>query len=169
MTESCVSVRRKEVKSHKDYMAQIINEENGWDHNVEGDAVEGTVVCASREEVLQALNEVKRGKALDLQKYHWSWLLLVGVGIQVMAEISQKVLDGFGMPAEWAIGIMVPIFKGMDDIGKCSCYGAVKHLEHGMKVVEKRLENGGEFLGSSLDIFRKKLVYLFKAMKLKEM
>ena len=25
-----------------------------------------------------------------------------GVGIQVMAEICQKVLDGFGMPAGWA-------------------------------------------------------------------
>ena len=24
-----------------------------------------------------------------------------GVGIQVMSEICQKVLDGFGMPVEW--------------------------------------------------------------------
>ena len=40
--ESCVSGRRKEVKS----------EENHWDHNVEGDAVEGPVVCVNREEVL---------------------------------------------------------------------------------------------------------------------
>ena len=43
-----------------------------WDHEVEGDAVEGPVVCVSREEVLQALNETKTGKALDLQKYHYS-------------------------------------------------------------------------------------------------
>ena len=35
-----------------------------------------------------------------------------GVGIQVMAEICQKVLDGFGMSAEWALRILVPIFKG---------------------------------------------------------
>ena len=33
------------------------NEENGLDHNVEGDAVDGAEVGASREEVLQALNE----------------------------------------------------------------------------------------------------------------
>ena len=31
---------------------------------------------------------------------------------------------------------MVPIFKGKGDIMNCSCYGAVKLLEHGMKVVE---------------------------------
>ena len=43
-------------------MERITNEENHWDHDVEGDAVEGPVVCASREEVLQALNKNKTGK-----------------------------------------------------------------------------------------------------------
>ena len=40
-------------------MEGIMNEENDWDHNVEGDAVEGPVVCISREEVLQVLSEMK--------------------------------------------------------------------------------------------------------------
>ena len=62
-----------------------------------------------------------------------------GVVIQVMAEIYQIVLDGFGMPSEWSLSIVVPIFKGKGDIRNCSCYGVVKLLEHGMKVVEKRL------------------------------
>ena len=34
-----------------------MNEENNWNRNVEGDAVEGPVVCVNREAVLQALNE----------------------------------------------------------------------------------------------------------------
>ena len=55
-----------------------------------------------------------------------------------MVEICEKVLDGFGMPAEWALGIVVPIFKGKDDIRNCSCYRAMKLLEYGMKVVGKR-------------------------------
>ena len=38
-------------------MERIINEENDWDYNVEGDAVEGLVVCVSREEVQHALIE----------------------------------------------------------------------------------------------------------------
>ena len=50
-------------KVWKDYMERIMNEENDLDHNVEGDAVEGPVVCVSREEVLQELNEMKIGKA----------------------------------------------------------------------------------------------------------
>ena len=47
-------------KVWKDYMERILNEENDWDHNVEGDVVEGPVVCVSREEVLQALNENRK-------------------------------------------------------------------------------------------------------------
>ena len=63
-----------------------------------------------------------------------------GVGIQMTAVICQKALDGFGMPAEWALRIEVPIFKGKGDIRKCSCYRAVKLLEHDMKVMERMFE-----------------------------
>ena len=57
-----------------------------------------------------------------------------------MAEICQKGLDCFGMPAEWALSIVVPITKGNGDIRNCSCNRAVKLLQHGMKVVERVFE-----------------------------
>ena len=47
-----------------------------------------------------------------------------------------SVIDGF----EWALRIVVPIFKGKGDIRNCSCYRAVKRLEPSMKVVEGVLE-----------------------------
>ena len=50
-------------KVWKDYIERIMNEENDWNRIVEGDAVEGQVVCVNREEVLQALNEINTGKA----------------------------------------------------------------------------------------------------------
>ena len=59
-----------------------------------------------------------------------------------MAEICHKVLDEFGMPAEWILSIVVPIFNGKGDIRNCSCYRGVKLLEHGMKVVERVLKKG---------------------------
>ena len=43
------------------------------------------------------------------------------------------------MPVGWALSIVVPIFKGKDDIRNCSGCGAVKLLEHCMNVVEKVL------------------------------
>ena len=44
----------------------------------------------------------------------------------MMAEICERVLDGFGIPAEWALHIVVPIFKEKGDIKNSCCYGAVK-------------------------------------------
>ena len=46
------------------------------------------------------------------------------------------------MPAELALRIVVPIFKGKGDIRNCICYIYVKLLEHGMKVEESVLEKG---------------------------
>ena len=63
-----------------------------------------------------------------------------GAGNRVMVEICQKVLDVFRMPAELALSIVVPIFKGKGNIRNCCCHGAVKLLGHGMKVLESVLE-----------------------------
>ena len=52
-----------------------------------------------------------------------------------------SVLDGFGMPAEWALSIVVLIIKGKGDIRNFSCYIVVMLLEHGM-AVERVLEKG---------------------------
>ena len=90
---------------------------------MEGHALEGPVVCVSREDVLQALNEMKTGKAPGRSGVSLELIAASGgVGIKVMAEICQKVLDGFGMPAEWALSMVVPIFKGKGDIMNCSCH-----------------------------------------------
>ena len=69
-------------------MERIMNEENGWDHNVEGDAVECPVFCVSRAEVLQALNGMNTGKAPGSSDVSLELIAASGgVGIHVMAEI----------------------------------------------------------------------------------
>ena len=40
------------------------------------------------------------------------------------------------MPVEWALSIVVPIFKGKGDIRNCGYYRSEKLLEHGMKVLK---------------------------------
>ena len=62
---------KKRGKVWKDYMERIMNDENDWDHNVEGDAVEGAVVCVSREEMHQALNENRKSP--------WTFRSITGV------------------------------------------------------------------------------------------
>ena len=64
-------------------------------------------------DVLQALNEMKTGGKAGRSGVSLELIAASGgVGIKVMAEICQKVLDGFSMPAEWTLSIVVPSSRG---------------------------------------------------------
>ena len=62
------------------------------------------------------------------------------IGIKVMMELCQRVLDGKGLADEWKTSMIVPIFKGKSDVMSCGSYREVKLLEHAMKIVEWVLE-----------------------------
>ena len=61
------------------------------------------------------------------------------VGVSVMVELCQCVLDGKGMPDEWQTSVLVPIFKGKGGVSNCNTCQGVKLLEHAMKIVERVL------------------------------
>ena len=66
--ESCASVKKR-GNVWKDYMERMMNEENYWDHNVEGDAVEGPVVCVSRS--LRRCLKIGRSTQGDVSEENW--------------------------------------------------------------------------------------------------
>ena len=113
-----------------------------WDQKVEADLVEGPVERVSREEVVKAIGEMKIGKAAGPSEVSVEMIIASGeIGIGVMMELSQRVLDGKGMLEEWEGSVMVPIFKGKGDARSCGAYRGVKLLEHAMKIVERVLVN----------------------------
>ena len=122
-------------------MKKIMNEENDWDQMTEVDAVEGPVEKVTRGEVRNAVETMKRGKATGPSEVSTEMITASGeIGIDVMMKLCQDVLDGRGMPDEWALSIVVPIFKGKGDVLSCGSYRGVKLMEHVMKVVERVLE-----------------------------
>ena len=61
---------------------------------MEGDAVNGPVVCASRKEVLQSISEMRTGKTPGSSEVTLELIAASGrIGIQVKAEICQRVLE----------------------------------------------------------------------------
>lgn len=125
----------------KEHMEKIMNEENEWDQKVEADLVEGPVEGISREEVVKAIKEMKMGKAAGPSEVCVEMIEASGeIGIDVMVELCQRVLDGKGMPDEWTLSVLIPIFKGKGDAMSCGAYRGVKLLEHAMKIVERVLE-----------------------------
>ena len=59
---------------------------------------------------------------------------------RVLMELCQMILDGKGMPTDWASNVIIPISKGKGDIVNCGMNRSVKLLEHVMQIVEKVLE-----------------------------
>ena len=104
--------------------------------------MEGPVDCVCREEVVvvQVLDEKKTGKAPQPSDVSLELIAACGgVGLHVMAEMYQRILDEIGMPAQWDLSTVVPIFKQKIDVRNCICSRALKLLEHGVKVMERVL------------------------------
>ena len=89
-------------KLWKEHMEKIMNVENEWDQMVELDMVEGPVEGVIDEEVMEAVNKVKLGKAAGPSEVNMDMIIASGTfGVGVMKKLFQRVLDGEGMPEEW--------------------------------------------------------------------
>ena len=93
----------------------------------------------ARNEIVETMQEMKSGKATGTSEVCVGRIIASGkIGVKVMMELCQRVLDGGGMPDEWKTGVIVSIFK--DDVMSCGSYRGVKLLEHAMKIVKRVLE-----------------------------
>ena len=134
-------IEEDRAKIWKEHMEKIMNEENEWDRMVETDVVEGPVEKVARNEIVEAIQSMKSGKATGTSGVSVEMIVASGeIGVKVMMELCQCVLDGREMPDDWKTSVIVPIFKGKGDVMSCGSYRAVKLLEHAMKIVERVLE-----------------------------
>ena len=100
-------------KLWKERMEKIMNVENEWDQMVEVGMVERPVEGVTDEEVMEAMNKMKLGKAAGPSEVNMDMIIASGTfGVGVMKKLCQRVLDRKGMPEEWKTSVVVPIFKG---------------------------------------------------------
>ena len=102
----------------KNYMEDIMNKENDWDHVTQASMVEGgPIKNVTREEMAIAIKVMKPGKAAGSSEV-WAEMISASgvVGVSVMVELCQRVLDEKGMPDEWQTSVVVPIFKEKGDV-----------------------------------------------------
>ena len=124
----------------KNHMEEIMNKED-WDHVTAASMVEGPIKNVTQEEMAIAIKVMKPGKAVGPYEVCAEMISVSGeVGISVMVELCQRVLDRKGMPDEWQTSVLVPIFKEKGDVKNCNTYRGAKLLEHAMKIVERVLK-----------------------------
>ena len=122
-------------------MPKIMNEENEWDNTVDTDTVEGPIERVMRVEIMEAFKHLEIGKAPGPFEAYAKMIVANGdAEIRVLMEPYQRILDGKGMPADWAMSTAILVSKGKGDIIDCGVYCGIKQIEHITKVVEKALE-----------------------------
>jgi Reverse transcriptase (RNA-dependent DNA polymerase) len=62
-------------------------------------------------------------------------------GVRCLTELCNTVVKERKIPEDWKHSLLIPVYKGKGDPLECGSYRAIKLLEHGMKVVERVLEN----------------------------
>ena len=91
------------------------------------DLVEGPAERVSWEEVVKAIREMKAGKAIGPSEVSVEMIAASGeIGTDVMMELCQGMLDGRGMRDEWALSVVVPIFKRKGGAMSCGVYGVLR-------------------------------------------
>ena len=74
---------------------------------------EGPIGKVNRDKIVKAMLEMQAGKAVGPSEVSTEMIAASGdVGIRVMMELCQRLLDGKGMPEEWKISVVTPIFNG---------------------------------------------------------
>ena len=87
---------------------------------VETDVVKGPVEKVARNEIIEAMQKMESKKATEPFKVSVEMIVASGeIGVKVMMEPCQRVLDRRGMPNEWKTGVIVPIFKEKGDVMRC--------------------------------------------------
>ena len=118
-----------------------MNEENEWDGEVVADVMQGPIERVTVKEVENAVKAMKSGKASGVSEVAAEHIKASGmVGIEVLTEIANRLIEGEGIPDDWRQSVLVPLYKGKGDVRDCGAYRGVKLLEHGMKIVERVLE-----------------------------
>ena len=84
---------------------------------VETDVVEGPVEKVARNEVVEAMPRMKSKKATGPLEVSGEMKVASGeIGVKMIMELCQHVLNGRGIPDEWKTSVIVPIFKGKCDL-----------------------------------------------------
>ena len=135
MSEEQVSDRWRE------YFEKLLNEENEWNDELSAEYVEGPADMISKEEVRQAIQDLKVRKAAGPSGVTAEMIKAAGEqDVDWLTSICNRIVKEEAIPESWQMSELVPIYKGKGDVLECSSSRGIKLLEHGMKVAGRALK-----------------------------
>ena len=121
----------------REYFCTLLNVENQRDLLTQAAVVEGPITQVTREEVKEAVEKTKTGKAagcsgvrVDLNK------VLKELENEKVTKLLEAIWVEESIPFEWENSETVLIYRKKDDPLDCGNYLGIKLLEHQLKVLE---------------------------------
>ena len=125
----------------REYFEKLLNEENEWNDELSAEYVEGPADMISKEEVRQAIQDLKVRKAAGPSGVTGEMIMAAGEqAVSWMTSICNKIVKEETIPESWQMSELVAIYKGKGYVLECSSSQGIKLLEHGMKVAERVLD-----------------------------
>ena len=125
----------------REYFEKLLNEENEWNDELSAEYVEEPADMIIKEEVRQAIQDLKVRKAAGPSGVTAEIIKAAGEkAVDWLTSICNRIVKEEAIAESWQMSELVPIYKGKGDVLECSSSRGIKLLEHGMKVAERVLE-----------------------------
>ncbi|KAK3528390.1 hypothetical protein QTP86_034256, partial [Hemibagrus guttatus] len=123
----------------KEYIEELMNEENEREKRVEG--VNSVVQKVDKIRKDEVRKRMKSGKAVGPDDIPVEvWKCLGEAAVEFLTSLFNRVLESERMPEEWRRSVLVLIFKNKGDVQSCSNYRGIKLMSHTMKLWERVVE-----------------------------
>ena len=126
----------------KEYFDNLLNQEKPRERReMRTEETKSDVEDISVEEVRTGLRKMKKGKAQGPDDIPVEvWIPLGNKGVEFFVNFFNRLLRGEKMPDEWRRSVLVPLYKGKEDIKECGNYRGIKLMSHSMKLWERVIE-----------------------------
>ena len=96
-----------------EYFEKLLNEENEWNDELSAEYVERPADMISKEEVRQAIQDLKVRKAAGPSGVTGEMIKAAGEqAVDWLTSICNRILKEEAIPASWQMSELVPIYKG---------------------------------------------------------
>ena len=112
----------------KEYFDNFLNQENPRERKeMRAEERERDVEDISGEEVRAGLKKMKKGKAQGPDNTPVeTWIALGNKGVEFLVNFFIRLLRGEKTPDEWRRSMLIPLYKGKEDIKECGNYRGIK-------------------------------------------
>ena len=104
----------------REYFEKLLNEENEWNDELSAEYVEGPADMISKEEVRQAIQDLKVRKAAGPSGVTGEMIKAAGEqAVDWLTSICNRIVKE-AIAESWQMSELVPIYKGKGDVLECS-------------------------------------------------